>query len=165
MNQDTYVEWLVKRKEPAYAWPARIGLGILCIISLLIAFMAVWGILLLTAVGAAAFFLVQTLSIEYEYLYIDGGFSIDKILGRSRRKKVMECSKDELIMVAPSDSFVLKDYETSGMKVLDCSSGRKEVKTHTLIYQKGSQHYKVIFEPNDKMLQAVRYTTPRKIVM
>ena len=46
MNQDMYVEWLVKRKEPAYAWPARIGLAILCLISLFFALMVVWGILL-----------------------------------------------------------------------------------------------------------------------
>ncbi len=120
MNQDMYVEWLVKRKEPAYAWPARIGLAILCLISLFFALMVVWGILLLAAVGAGSFFLWQMLSVEYEYLYVDGSFSIDKILGKSRRKKVMECSKDELIMVAPADSFVLKDYETKDMKVCDC---------------------------------------------
>ena len=54
MNQDTYVEWLVKRKEPAYAWPVRIVMGILCIFSLLMALTQVWGILLLVAAGAFA---------------------------------------------------------------------------------------------------------------
>ena len=68
-------------------------------------------------------------------------------------------------MIAPSDSYVLKDYETSGMKVVNCSSQKPEAKTFTMIYQKNGQHYKVILEPNDKLLQAIRYTTPRKIVM
>lgn len=165
MDQDTYVEWLVKRKDPVYAWPARIALGILCAVSLLLAFATVWGILLFGAVGAATYFLFQMLSVEYEYLYVDGGLTVDKILGRSRRKKLLECTKDQLIMVAPSDHYVLKDHESNGMRVYDCSSADRSRKTHTLIYQEGSQRVKVIFEPNDKMLQAIRHTSPRKIVL
>lgn len=164
MNQD-YVEWLVKRKDPAYAWPVRILMGILCAAALVMALVVVWGPILLLIAGAATFFVFQMLSVEYEYLYVDGSLSIDKILGKARRKKVLECSKEELLMIAPSDSYVLKDYETSGMKVVNCSSQKPEAKTFTMIYQKNGQHYKVILEPNDKLLQAIRYTTPRKIVM
>ena len=51
------------------------------------------------------------------------------------------------------------------MRVYDCSSADKGRKTHTLIYQEGSQRVKVIFEPNDKMLQAIRHASPRKIVL
>ena len=165
MNQDTYVEWLVKRKEPVYAWPVRIVMVVLCLFALLVALMKFWGILLLAAVGAGTFFLFQMLNIEFEYLYIDGSLSIDKILGKARRKKVIECAKEQLLMAAPLDSFVLKDYETKDTKVIDCSSGRKEGKIYAFIYQKGSQHIKLILEPNDKMLQAVRYTSPQKIVL
>ena len=164
MNQD-YVEWLVKRKDPAYTWPVRILMGILCAVALVMALVVVWGPILLLIAGAATFFVFQMLSVEYEYLYVDGSLSIDKILGKARRKKVLECSKEDLLMIAPSDSYVLKDYETSGMKVVNCSSQKPEAKTFTMIYQKNGQHYKVILEPNDKLLQAIRYTTPRKIVM
>ena len=164
MNQD-YVEWLVKRKDPAYAWPVRILMGILCAAALVMALVVVWGPIRLLIAGAATFFVFQMLSVEYEYLYVDGSLSVDKILGKARRKKVLECSKEELLMIAPSDSYVLKDYETSGMKVVNCSSQKPEAKTFTMIYQKNGQHYKVILEPNDKLLQAIRYTTPRKIVM
>lgn len=165
MNQDTYVEWLVKRKEPAYAWPVRILMGILCLLALFMALIRVWGILLLAAAGIGAFFLFQALNIEYEYLYVDGSLSIDKILGKARRKKVIECSKEELLMAAPSDSFVLKDHETKDIKVIDCTSGAKTVKTYAFIYQKGSQRIKLLLEPNDKLLQVVRNTSPSKIVL
>ncbi len=164
MNQD-YVEWLVKRREPAYAWPVRIVMGVLCLIALLLAMAVVWGALVLLAMIAATYFIFQALTVEYEYLYVDGTLSVDKILGRARRKKVMECSKEELMMIAPSDSYILKDYESQGMKVLDCSSGQKGVKTYALIYQQGGQHTKVLLEPNEKLIQAIRHTTPRKIVV
>ncbi len=165
MNQDTYVEWLVKRKEPAYAWPVRIVMGILCIFSLLMALTQVWGILLLVAAGIGTFFLFQTLSIEYEYLFVDGTLSIDKILGKARRKKVIECAKEDLLIVAPSDSFVLKDYETKDSKLIDCSSGEKGKKPYAFIYKKGPQHIKLLLEPNDKFIQAYRNTSPSKVVL
>ena len=106
MNQD-YVEWLVKRKDPAYAWPVRILMGILCAAALVMALVVVWGPILLLIAGAATFFVFQMLSVEYEYLYVDGSLSVDKILGKARRKKVLECLKEELLMIAPSDSYVL----------------------------------------------------------
>lgn len=165
MNQDTYVEWLVKRKEPAYAWPVRILMGILCLFALLTALTQIWGILLLAAVAAATFFLFQTLNIEYEYLYVDNTLSIDKILGKARRKKVIECSKEDLLMAAPHDSFVLKDYETKDIKVIDCSSGAKNAKTYAFVYKQGSQRVKLLLDPNDKLLQVVRNTAPSKIVL
>ena len=165
MDQDTYVEWLVKRKDPAYAWPARIALGFLCVVSLLLAFAKVWGILLLGAVGAASYFLFQTLSVEYEYLYVDGGLTVDKILGKARRKKLLECTKDQLLLVEPSGHQGAKEHESNGMRVYDCSSTVKGAKTYTLYYQQGSQRTKVIFEPNDKMLQAFRHTSPRKVIL
>ena len=79
MNQD-YVEWLVKRKDPAYAWPVRILMGLLCVFALFLAMALIWGALVLLAVGAATFFIFQALNVDYEYLYVDGTLSIDNIL-------------------------------------------------------------------------------------
>ena len=121
--------------------------------------------LLLVAAGIGTFFLFQTLSIEYEYLFVDGTLSIDKILGKARRKKVIECAKEDLLIVAPSDSFVLKDYETKDSKLIDCSSGEKGRKLYTFIYKKGPQHIKLLLEPNDKLIQAYRNTSPSKVVL
>ena len=35
MNDDNYVEWLVKRKDPAYAVPVKILMIVVCIFSVL----------------------------------------------------------------------------------------------------------------------------------
>ena len=45
--------------------------------------------------------------------------SVDRILGKAKRKKIFDCEKDDIQIVAPADSFVLKDYEKQGMKVKD----------------------------------------------
>ena len=82
-----------------------------------------------------------------------------------KRKKIFDCEKDDIQIVAPADSFVLKDYEKQGMKIKDFSSGRKDAKVYALIYQKGPDHFKVLIEPNERMIGAMRRTFPRKLVM
>ena len=165
MIQDAYVEQLVKRKNPPYALAVKILLGILFAVSLFLAVTTIFGILVLLAVGAAAYFVLLRLNTEFEYLYIDGQLSIDRIMNQNKRKKVLECDKDSLLMVAPLDSYVLKDYEAQGMKTVDCSSGRSDVKKYAFVYQDGQQRMKVIFEPNERLLHCIRNTSPRKVVM
>ena len=163
MNEDAYAECLVKRKDPAYAFPAKAGITVLLVVALFAAFVSLLGLVLLVAAGVAAYFVYTSFSVEYEYLFVEGDLSIDRILAKSRRKKVLECKKDEIQIVAPSDSYMLKDYEKSGMKVKDCSSGTG-AKTYSLIYQQGADCVKVIFEPNDRLLRSMRNYIPRKVV-
>lgn len=59
-------------------------------------------------------FCVLNLNVEYEYLFADGGFSVDSILGKAKRKKKFDCDKEEVQLIAPADSYVLKDYENRG---------------------------------------------------
>lgn len=166
MSEDNYVEWLVKRKDPVYAIPAKVLMVILCILSVISAMQtALVGVLFLLAAGAATYFVFLNLSVEYEYLFAEGGLSVDRIMGRAKRKRIFNCDKEDVQMVAPADSFVLKDYERQGSKVKDFSSGSRDAKVYALIYQKGPDHFKIMFEPNEKMIKAMRRAYPRKIVV
>lgn len=166
MSEDNYVEWLVKRKDPVYAIPAKVLMVILCILSVISAMQtALVGVLFLLAAGAATYFVFLNLSVEYEYLFAEGGLSVDRIMGRAKRKRIFNCDKEDVQMVAPADSFVLKDYERQGAKVKDFSSGSREAKVYALIYQKGPDHFKIMFEPNEKMIKAMRRAYPRKLVV
>lgn len=53
------------------------------------------------AVGIAAYFVFINLSVEFEYLVVEGDVSIDRILARSRRKKVLDCKKEEIQIGGP----------------------------------------------------------------
>ena len=44
MNDDNYVEWLVKRKDPAYAIPLKILMIVLCVISAFLAMQTIFGL-------------------------------------------------------------------------------------------------------------------------
>ena len=165
MNDDNYVEWLVKRKDPAYASPLKILMIVLCVLAAFLAMQTIFGIIFLLAAAAGTYFVFLNMSVEYEYLFAEGGLSVDRILGKARRKRVFDCDKEDVQVVAPADSFVLKDYERQGARIKDFSSGRKEAKVYALMYQKGADSFKVLIEPNEKMIGAMRRTFPRKLVM
>ena len=162
---DSYTEWRVKRKAPAYNIIIKAVLIFLCLISAFLALTTVFGILVLTAVGAATYFIFQNLSLEFEYLLVNDQITIDKIMGRARRKKAWEGELAEVQIVAPIDSYVLKDYEKPNMKILDFSSHIPHSKVYGMIHQGEGQTTKIIFEPSDKILQHIRQRAPRKVVL
>ncbi len=168
MNESNYVEWLVKRKEPAYSLFVKIVMLFLSMLSIALTFMGflgMFGIIIVVLAIGGTYYLFLNLNVEFEYLFAEGSLSVDRILGKARRKKVLECEKEEVVVVAPADSHSLKNYVKSGMKVVNCSSGRQGVKTCALIYQRGPETTEVIFEPNDKMINAMKRSFPGKVLM
>lgn len=164
MNNDTYAEWLVKRKAPAYTFALKGVLIFLCVIGVFLALTTVWGILVLAAAGAATYFLFQSMNLEFEYLVVNDQLTIDKIMGKARRKKAWEGTMEEIQIVAPSDSYMIRDYERPGMKTLDFSSHIPGAKTYVLVHQAGANFTKVIFEPNESVLRCLRMRNPRKVI-
>lgn len=138
---------------------------LLCVISLLSAFMSMIGMLVFLAVGVATYFVFRNSNLEYEYLYVTGQLTFDKIMGQAKRKTMKNVDMSEVQIIAPSDAYQLKDHELQGMKVLDYSSGTANAKTYSLIMQAGGETTKIIFEPNDKMLQCLRQAAPRKVIL
>ena len=159
--EESYIEWLVKRKDPIYALPVKIIMVLVCAFSVLLALQTVIGVVIMTAAGIGTYFIFLNLSVEYEYLFAEGGL---RILGKARRKKAFDCEKDDVQLIAPVDSYMLKDYAKQGMKVMDCTSGKQGAEVYALMYQKGADTMKVLIEPNEKMLAAMRHTFPRKFV-
>jgi len=163
---DSYTEWLVKRKAPASSILLKAALIALCAVSAFLALTTALGIIILTAAGAATYFIFQNLDLEFEYLVVNDQITIDKIMGKARRKKVWEGILSEVQMVAPLDSYVLKDYEKPDMKRLDFGSHTPGAKVYGMIHQgEGGQVTKIIFEPNDKILQHIRQRAPRKVIL
>ncbi len=166
MNE-MYAEWLVKRKTPAYTMVLKIFMGILCVIALLLSIspaFGIFGVIILFAVGGATYLVFRNSEVEFEYLFVTSSLSIDRIYGKSKRKKAWEATMEEIQIIAPTGSIEARDHETKEMKVLDFSSKTPNAKTYTMISQSGSERTKVIFEPNDKLLRCIKMTAPRKVV-
>ncbi len=161
---DAYVEWMVKRKTPGYAILVKGLLILVCIIAFFVTMMIPLGfIILLLAIGAV-YFIFPMMDLEFEYLAVNDQLSIDKIMGQRRRKRVWEGTIDQIEILAPVDSYLLKDAEKKDMKVMDFSSHQPDAKVYGMITQKEGVATKILLEPNEKLLNHLWQRGPRKVV-
>jgi len=100
--------------------------------------------------------------IEYEYLYVDRQLSVDKVLNRSRRKKVASYEIERMEILAPFNSYHLDSYKNRTADVKDYSSGIiNQPDTRYVMFYDGTK--KIIFEPSAEMVKAIATIAPRKV--
>lgn len=160
---ETYVECLVQRKTSVMGnickWILSV-LAALCILYGLIASIVLLIIGIALAVGA--YFINRFINVEFEYLYLDKEITIDKILDRSKRKRVAKFDIDGIEIIAPINSHELDSYRNRTAKEKDFSVGASETPdTRYVMYYKGEE--KVIFNPSEELLKAVKTIAPRKV--
>ena len=104
-------------------------------------------------------------NIEYEYAFTNGELDIDKIMSKSKRKRILTVSvKDFEVMAHVEDK--VHAYELNGFeKILDFSSGEIKENTYAAIFMHNNQKVKMIFEPNEEILKGIFYLIPRKLYM
>ncbi len=160
MNE-TYVECLVARKSSGIMSFLKILLIMLTVVFVLVGMVFVPGLLVAIVTGIGAYFAYMNADVEYEYLYLDKEISIDKVMAKSRRKKVGTFSVEKMEIMAPYNSYRLDNYKNREMKTVDYSSGveQKPEKRYIMICEGGK---KVILEPNEAMVRAIKNAAPRK---
>ncbi len=160
---DFYTEQLVKKRTTGtFVVIKGVMIG-LTIVSFLAIVMVPFGMILPVIMVAADIFIFRGQDLEFEYLYVNGDLDIDKIMGRAKRKRVFSAVIADLEMLAPSNSDEVKRIQTD--KTLNFSSFVPENKTYDLIVLQNGQKIRVIFEPNDVILNGYKMLAPRKVVI
>lgn len=158
-----YIELLVKKeKKSAILLLRYVFIGLTISFALVgIMFQPLALFIALIMAGAAYIILMRT-DLEYEYLYIDKELSIDKIMAKSKRKKVLTLDISRMEVMAPLQSHQLDSYKRVEGKILDYSTGivNTPEKRFMIVYD-GSK--KIIIEPNEAIIKAIRTVAPRKV--
>lgn len=155
-----YVEQRVKQKMTVSTVMKIIGLIFSGFLALFIAF--VFPLLFMVCVPYAFFviFLIHRSNYEFEYLFFNGDLDVDRISAKASRKRILSTSVKEIEVLAPTGSIELQRYKN--LKKIDCSSN-SDNKTYEMVAKKGGQLVRIIFEPNQKILDGVRMLAPRKV--
>ncbi len=164
MVGESYVECLVKGKAPA----STRFLKVLCIM-LAIGFAAVGFLfgntlcfVIAVAAGFGAYIFAQRSEVEYEYLYIDKEITVDKVFSKAKRKRVATYSVERMEIFAPIKSWHLDNFKNRELKDVDYSCGEEKQpdRRYVMIYEGG---VRLIFEPSEAMIAAIRNVAPRKV--
>lgn len=163
---DVYVECLVKAKTSMLA---RLGGGLLtalAVICVLLIFvfppLMLFGVIGAVLFGVGAYVLKLFTDLEYEYLYLDKELSVDKIMAKTRRKRVATYHLDRIEILAPFKSYHLDNYRNRQAKTKDYSIG-EELKPDRrfLMYYEGGE--KIVLSPSEELIKAMKNVAPRKV--
>lgn len=159
---ETYVECLVARHGSLLIRFLKMLFIMLTVVFVLIGIVFIPGLLIAIATGVAAYFSYMNADIEYEYLYLDREISVDKVMAKSRRKKVGSYALEKMEIFAPLNSHRLDSYRNHQMKTVDYSSGiaAQPEKRYMMVWNGDT---KIILEPNAEMIKAIQGVSPRKV--
>lgn len=162
MNE-TYVECLVSRGVSMGAKFLRILLVMLTAAFALLGLVGfVPALVVALVLGFITWFVYMHTDTEFEYLYLDREIKVDKILNKSKRKRVAVYEVERMEIFAPINSYHLDNYKNRQVKNVDYSSGKeKQPEARYAFYYEGGQ--KIILEPSPEFIKAVQNVAPRKV--
>ena len=159
---DYYTEQLVKKKPDMKDMMTKAILIAVTIVSILAVLYYPIIILVPVLLIGLDIFMFHRLKVEYEYLYVNGDLDIDKIMNKSKRKRVFSMNVSDLEMLAPADAVELRQYQNA--KVYDYSSGTGQARVYALITANQGEVKKILFEPNETIVEGFFLMAPRKVI-
>ena len=140
----------------------KVGLILITVIAFLIVLVFPIGIILPILAIVLDVIMFRRLNVEYEYLYVNGDLDVDKIMSRAKRKRMFSMNVSEMELLAPADAPELRQYQNA--RTLDFSSGTGQAKLYTLVVADHGELKKVIFEPNETIVEGLFVLAPRKVI-
>lgn len=168
---DFFTEYIIKQKKSPMLWLAVPGMviAILAVWLLTLPFLAspvLSGIVSLLDAGIVyvAYIVITNFNVEYEYIVTNTELDVDKIINRSKRKRVCTLRLSEIELMAPVGSAEFKSDENSMFKnVYMAAISANHPDAYFVIYEKNGEKNKLIFNPTDKILEYAKKISPRKV--
>lgn len=159
---DTYVECLVKAKQSILSKFFMVFLIVLTVLFVIAMPVIPPAMLIALITGAGAYFVNLYSNLEYEYLYLDKEIVIDKIMAKTKRKRVAAYDVGRIEILAPVHSHQLDSYRGRNVKTMDYSIGQElKPDLRYAMYYEGN--VRVILSPSEEMIKVLKSVAPRKV--
>ncbi len=164
---DFFNEQLVSRKKDNKDTGKKIAIGLLSFIACLLSTLVIQvvGFIIGLAFLACGVYFISMLDIEYEYIMTNDILEIDYIYAKKRRKKGIEFNVKDIIAMKKLEDNSEQHTFNMPKKTLDFTSNAGSENVYKIIIKKDKENILIKFEPNDKILEAIkRYCRNIKIV-
>ena len=166
---DVFCEYIVKCKKTTkdYFIMAGVYLAAFILSVLLLLFSnytyGLW-LVLIAGVWYGAYFVVKTRYIEYEYALNNNELDIDKIMGKTRRKRMITVDFKQIeICAAINDEMYKSEYNTKSVAKTYNYSGESEYEKYFVDFVTQEGKVRVLFNPTDKMKENMSIINPRLV--
>ncbi len=159
---ETYVECLVKKKSNPAKGFLRILTIMLSVAFFLLGFLFAPALIVGLVMAVVAYFVYMNAELEYEYLYLDKELTVDKVMAKTKRKRVAQYDLNRMEIFAPMNSYHLDNFKNRTAKTVDYSSGEaKQPEVRYVMYYDSGE--RIVLEPNQEMVKAIKNIAPRKV--
>lgn len=160
-----FKEQLVKKEVSGIDMAKKVGIIALALVLVVVssALLKQFGVIAMLAIVYGAYYLLQRTNLEYEYIFTNGDLDIDVIYSKAKRKSALNIKAKDFDIVARMNDKKFEHEFTRFEKVLDFSSGKVKDNTYVAILSHEGKRTKMIFEPNEKILEGMKMYIPRKL--
>lgn len=113
------------------------------------------------------YFLITSINQEFEYCFTNGILDVDKIINMRKRKKVLEINVRKMEVMgnkaAPEYRRYLEDSNVK--KVYACTHKDAEDLCFLVYSDESGKTVMLLFNPNEKIIDAIRRYNPQKVVL
>ena len=148
---DFYTEQLIKKQANSKDMLKKVGLIAITVVSVLLAFVIPIGIILPIVMIVIDVLVIRSLNVEYEYVFVNGDLDIDKIMNKSRRKRMFSIDAEQMELLAPVGAVELMQYKKA--KTYDYTSGTGKAPVYALIASDKGEVKQILFEPNETIIE------------
>ena len=98
-------------------------------------------------------------SVEYEYSFLNGTLTIDKIMGQARRKHITEVDIKNATIIAKIDNEEVDRARTQSVESKYITGNRSD-NVYGIVMAKETNPEVILIEANEKLLKAMHYIRP-----
>ena len=156
-------EQILKTKAPKQAAVFKTVMILACILAVTtISSTYALGVLLTAVLVVFTVILFKYYNAEYEYSLVDGELTIDKIMSQSMRKRCGVYNIAKASMLAKPTCQAALGMEHKKLRTAEYTSNTAPEKTVVLYTMDASNEMvRIILEPDEKMLEALRAGVPK----
>lgn len=169
--QDVFIEYLVKKRTTPVTILLKIGIAVAAVLVALLVLtfsgflgsLSFLGVVIAVGTVYGAYYLITSQNIEYEYSVTNGEMDVDIIVAQRRRKRLLtvNCKEVEAFGRYKEEDHTQKNYQT---KIFACDSPVGEDVWYCSSRQKEKGLTILVFNANEKMLNAIKPYLPRPIM-
>ena len=115
------------------------------------------------------YFLLRSMSLEFDYNFTGGYFDIARVIGKVKRKTLFNINfKEDTDILAPLTSPALKEYEKLKIRTYDCTGSTPGAVVYCIVGKDSSnrgEQFRAYFEPDMEMLRAMHRVKPREVII
>jgi hypothetical protein len=164
---DVFVEQIVKKKYDAKDYLIFVGIGlgtlILLFACLFIQVLASFSFFIGIGILVGAYFLIISRNLEFEYSVTNGDVTVDKIINRSKRKRVIsfDAHTAEEMGKYDAEKHQGKSYDK---RLFTGDSADNKESWYMTFHSPKTGYTLLVFTPNEKVLTAIKPFLPHQVM-